>query len=89
MLQPIGKFFKNRAAVALDEVDRRHFIERYLRDKIGTSALFCDRASQGRIIVRAASPPVRQEVYLLEYDLAKELKREVSFDLKELTVTQL
>jgi hypothetical protein len=89
MLQPISKLFRDRSGAGLDEVDVRHFVERYLRGRIGVSALFCDRAHQGHVVVRALAAPVRQETYLLEYDLAQALSREADFQLKKLTVNQL
>ena len=88
MLRPVGSLFKNKASVSLDENDVRYFIERYLQKELKTSAIFCERASKGLVVVRAGSPLLQQEVYLLKYDLVLALKREVNFALKELKVTQ-
>jgi hypothetical protein len=87
-LRPISELFKRTDAVALDETDIRHFVERYLRERLTTAALFCEGATKGRVIVRAPGALVRQEIFLLEWDLAQVLREQAQFSLRELVVTQ-
>lgn len=87
-LQPISKLFKRAGAVSLDEVDVRHFVERYLRERLGADELFCEAVSGGRVVVRARAAALRQEIYLLEWDLQQALREEAQFALRELVVTQ-
>ena len=88
MLQPVGDLFKDKTSVLLDEGDIRHFVGRYLQKKLKANTIFCERVNKGQVAVRAGSPLLQQEVYLLEYDLALALKREADYTLKEFKVTQ-
>lgn len=75
---------KRRAA--LGAADVKYFVERYLRQKVKSEKVICEKIKGGRVEVRTASPTLQQEVYLLEYDLKLALNKELNFKLKELKV---
>lgn len=85
MLQLVGDLLGRRRHV-LNDLDVRHFIERYLRKKIKVVAVYCESYKDGYAVVRVSSPVLQQEVRLLEYELKQALKSEISYHLKELRV---
>jgi hypothetical protein len=88
MLQPVSKLFQREGSAPLDEIDIRHFIERYLKKELATQEIVCERLKDGQAVVRVPSALLRQEVYLLEYDMALLLKKEANYTLKGIRVTQ-
>jgi len=88
MLRPVSDLFRRTEQVSLDELDIKHFIERYLRERLGSLAIYCERVREGQAVVRVPSPLLQQEVYLMEYDLALVLQREAHYTLRSITAIQ-
>lgn len=87
MLHSLQSVLGNRGA-SLDETDRRHFIQSFLRGLLHTEALYCEHAHHGVVVVRVGSATLRQEVILLQHDVACMLEREFGFLLTTLRVIQ-
>lgn len=88
MLQPVSALLAQRGQGVLDEIDIRQLVERFVRRQVDSSAVYCERARSGHIVIRVPSALLQHEVLLLEYDIAKVLNQEADFTLGELTVTQ-
>jgi len=86
VFQPLSKSLNLKRKIAWDEVDTRHFIQAWLRDKTKTNNLHCESLKRGIATVRAESPAVRMMVKLLEYDLQQELKEQDGPKLKDIRV---
>jgi len=89
MLQPVSKLFQRPGSIKLDETDIRHYIERHLRELLKTPNIYCEKLKGGRAVLKVPTALLRQEVYLLEYDLAQLLKKEAEYKLKGLKVYQV
>ncbi|MBI4022445.1 MAG: hypothetical protein HY372_03735 [Candidatus Andersenbacteria bacterium] len=84
----MSALFKRRGQGALDEIDIRQLAERFVRRQMDSSAVYCERARGGHVVMRVPSALLQHEVLLLEYDIATLLKQEADFTLRELSVTQ-
>ena len=84
----LGSLLKDNKAPLLNEGDVKHFIERYFRERLVTDVLYCKEVKGGRAWVRASSPTLQQEAYLLEHDIRRALAQEMDYELKSLKVTQ-
>lgn len=81
MFQPLSSLFSRKKPVRYEEVDVRHFVQRFLRDLVRTEALYCEQAHTGLVVVRVASPSVQQEVLLLESDVRQALADSLGFSM--------
>lgn len=86
--KPIGALFRKNGQPLWDEVDVKYFIERYLRSKLSTDALYCEEVRGGRARIRVNLPILQQEVCLMEYDVKRALKKKLHYTLKEIKTIQ-
>ena len=49
--------------------DLKLLVQEWLRRELQTDALYCEEVMDGRAVIRAVSPLLRQEVLLREYEL--------------------
>lgn len=87
--KPVGALLKKDGErPLLDEVDVKHFIERYLKKELAANTLYCESVEGGRAQVRVGSPILQQEVCLLEHDIKQALAQELDYSLKSVKVIQ-
>lgn len=86
MFQPLSQAIEARGEKTWDESDTRHFIQRWLREHVGVSHIYCEKFQGGVAHVRVLSPAVRQTVQLVAYDLQHTLKEVGGVQLKEVRV---
>lgn len=87
MLKKIGTLLKNRASHRhIVESDIRHLVEQFFIRELRDDHVYCRYVKRGIIVVQTFSPLLRQEAYLLSYDLALFLKEEANYTLKKLKV---
>lgn len=85
MFHPLQSLF-GRRALKWEESDIRHYIQRYLQERLHSEDVYCEQAKEGVAIVRVGSATAQQEVTLWEFDLARDLKNQTGFSLQRLTV---
>jgi hypothetical protein len=72
----------------LDEVDVRHWVERYLFGLLG-SEVRCSEVDGGKMVLVAESPTVRQELQLLATELRRETLAQTGYKVKKVKVVRL
>lgn len=88
MFQPASELFTKREKVALQDADIKYCAQEYLRRALQSDGVYCQSVEGGRVVVRANTPLLFQEVRMCEYDLAQYLKKEASYAMRELKVVQ-
>ena len=87
MFEPLsGLFEKRQENTVWHEEDVRHMVTRYLQERLKSSALHCQSASGGNVVVRVQGAALKQEVLLLRYDLGRLLENDAQFKLQDLRV---
>ncbi len=85
MFHSLQSLFRH-TTFAWEETDIRHYIQEYLQRRLKIDSLYCEKARDGVIVVRVGTPTARQEVSLLEFDLARDLKKDTAYILRQLVV---
>lgn len=86
MFQSLKKLITEQGRVSLDDGDRRHFVQAWLRRTLKLQLVFCERYHAGVVTVRSPSPAARAAVRLAEFDLKQALQQECGVKLRQLTI---
>lgn len=82
----LGSLFAKETPPAWDEQDVRFFVQNFLRDRMRTEQLYCERVVDDTAFVRVASPAARQEVLLWQFDLVEALEKRAGIRLIKIVV---
>lgn len=85
MFKPLHELFENEERV-WQEDDVKYFVQAYIQQRAGLRDVHCQSVRDGRLTVRVISPAQHQAVYVLEYDLRRELARAAQFEMTDLRV---
>lgn len=85
MFHPLQSLFKRRT-FTWEESDVRHYVQRYLQERLHTEEVYCERAREGVVVVRVGSATARQAVVLLEFELGRDLTQHTAFMMERLLV---
>ncbi len=86
VFHPLHSLFTQKRNLTWQESDLRHFVEQWLRDKVRSQALYCERLQNGEAKIRVNSPLLQQEVLLSEFALKTYIEQETGYRLKRLQV---
>lgn len=85
MFHPLSSLF-GHDKLPWEEADLCYFIQRWLRNRIGSEEINCEHIRGGVASIRVATPALQQAAYLLEYDLGQALQQETQQELAGLRV---
>ncbi len=85
MFHPLASLFR-RSSYRWEEGDVKYYVQDYLQRKLKSEALLCEKVHRGIVVIRVNSPAAQQEVTLLEFDLARDLKKDTTYLLHQLIV---
>jgi hypothetical protein len=88
MLKPFTAFLRRERREGVSEGELRVVVDRLLRRYIPSERVFCERVAGGEASVAVPSALFQQEVYLLFFEVARELAREYGYGLRRLSVIQ-
>ncbi|MEX1997385.1 MAG: hypothetical protein WEA04_01780 [Candidatus Andersenbacteria bacterium] len=85
MFHPLRALFRH-TKVGWEETDIKYYIERYFQNRFKAGVLYCEKVHEGVAVIRVNSPLIQQEVVLLEFELARELRKQTNYILRQLIV---
>jgi|GEM_PF-2883249 hypothetical protein len=86
MVQSVGEILKINKA-GLDEVDVRHWVERYLLKILG-SEVRCSTVDSGKVVLISKSSTIRQELQLIIDELKDEALVRVSYKITDVKIAR-
>lgn len=87
MVQSIGDVLKRSNKAVLDEVDVRHWIERYLFSLLG-SVVRCSEVGSGKVVLVSKLSTIRQELQLVLRELRVEALAQVGYKINKVKVVR-